>query len=116
MKSKEGNHIPDILWMTVQNPKKHKPKKAALRTAGIDMDDGTCYVHSSLGSSEEKNFYAAAFDGNVKVINNNNDLYIDTSWMRSEYPKYKEVINKIEERLMVNRHFELKKEEDGKSE
>ena len=68
MKNKEENHIPDILWMTVQNPKKHKPKDAALRTAGIDMDDGTCYVHSSLGSSKEKNFYAAAMDGNVKRL------------------------------------------------
>ena len=91
MKSKEGNHIPDILWMTVQNPKNHEPKEAALRTAGIDMSDGTCYVHASLGSSKEKNFYASAWDGNVKVIKNNNDLYIDTSWMRNEYPKYIEV-------------------------
>jgi hypothetical protein len=89
----------DILWMTVDNPKNHEPKRAALRTAGIDMDDGTCYVHASLGSSEEKNFYAAGFDGNVKILTKDSELYIDTSWMKEEYPKYIEVLELIEKRL-----------------
>ena len=85
--------------MTVGDPKNHEPETAALRTAGIDMDDGTCYVHASLGSSKEMNFYLVGMDGNVKVINNNDDLYIDTSWMKEEYPNYIEVLELIEKRL-----------------
>ena len=88
----------DILWVTVDNPKNHEETDALL-TAGIDMDDGTCYVHSSLGSSKEKNFYMAVMDGNVKVINNNDNLYIDTSWMKEEYPNYIESLELIEKRL-----------------
>ena len=90
---------PDILWMTVGNPKNHEPKTAAMRTAGIDMDDGTCYVHASLGSSKEKNFYTAGFDGNVKILTKDSELYIDTSWMKEEYPNYIEVLELIEKRL-----------------
>jgi len=105
----------DILWMTVDNPKNHEPKRAAVRTAvqtaGIDMDDGTCYVHASLGSSKEKNFHMAAFDGNVKVINNDGDLYIDTSWMKEEYPNYIELLELLEKRLN-----EQKKEAQNKIE
>ena len=88
----------DILWMTVDNPKNHE-ETDALRTAGIDMDDGTCYVHASLGSSKEKNFHSAAWEGNVKILTKDSDLYIDTSWMKEEYPNYIEVLELIEKRL-----------------
>ena len=96
----------DILWMTVSNPKNHEPWRAAVRTAGIDMDDGTCYVHASLGSSKEKNFHAAGFDGNVKILTNNSELYIDTSWMKEEYPNYIEVLELIEKRLNEQKKLE----------
>jgi len=96
----------DILWVTVGNPKNHEPKRAAVRTAGIDMDDGTCYVHASLGSSKEKNFFFAAFDGNVKILTNDSELYIDTSWMKEEYPNYIEVLELIEKRLNEQKKLE----------
>ena len=89
----------NILWMTVGNPKNHDPERSALRTAGIDMGDNTCYVHASLANTEEKTFYSAAWEGDVKILLHDSDLYIDTSWMKEEYPKYIEALELIEKRL-----------------
>ena len=89
----------NILWMTVGNPKNHDSERSALRTAGIDMGDNTCYVHASLANTKEKTFYSAAWEGDVKILLHDSDLYIDTSWMKEEYPKYIEALELIEKRL-----------------
>ena len=83
-----------------QSQKKKIPKYMRLAALG---EDGQVYISSSIASdNHEMVFMCASFDG-ISAIVNENHIYYPSTWIAREFPKSKELAEKIER--IVRGHF-----------
>ena len=79
------------------NPKT-QPRKW-LRASFID-EDGTLYLPCAMFGSERAAFLCIAFDG-VPVRLDKNHVYAPVWWLMQEYPKHKEEIQIIRDKILA---------------
>lgn len=68
------------------------------RSAGINAKTGDVFVPAHIAGNEQELLLCASFDGEPCAILHKH-LFVRSSWMKKEYPKTKEVCEKIESKI-----------------
>lgn len=69
-----------------------------LRTSFIDAD-GQVYLPCGAFGDEHIAFMCLAFDGNIPMVSSNGHYYAPAEWLIGEYPKHKEAIEVMRDRV-----------------
>ncbi len=84
-------------WIEVPNTLK-RAVPAWQRSACL-LDDGSVFLPAAIMGSEEMAVLSASWDGE-RVIVYKNHTFVSSAWLAREYPKAKDLCEKIERRVL----------------
>lgn len=86
-------------WASVPNQPGRKKTPRWMRSAAID-DRGEVFVPAAIAGSEKMVFLCLGWDGEPAVIDSHH-LFVRASWMAREFPKTREVCEKITAKMLA---------------
>lgn len=86
-----------MIWLMIDN---HTGLDAPRWVRSIAVaDDGTVYAPAAMTNDEDGAFARVFFDGEIKMIFDEDHLYLPTRWIAGAYPEVADLCESIEAKV-----------------
>lgn len=86
-----------MIWLTVDD-RDGRDTPRWVRSVAV-ADDGTVYAPAAMTDDEAGAFNRAFFTGEIKMVFDEDHLYLPTRWIAGAYPGVADICDKIEAKV-----------------